>query len=158
MLSNFDRDQLELARRIAEDLYAELVAKVIAEIKAFPPEARLSGDDSVLADVWEEFKYQIQRGESPFFDAYEDSIRAICAGLVAELPCSLQGLLWLWSDAYIDWDGPEDDDEQQIPYGDPVTDGLENELWRRVRVAADDEPLAIDPDDPPADDEPPEDD
>ncbi|HAG11401.1 MAG TPA: hypothetical protein DCK76_08495 [Desulfotomaculum sp.] len=49
---------------------------------------------------WEEFKFQVQNEESFFFEAYEDTIRAICRNLIRSFPESELKLLWLHSNAY----------------------------------------------------------
>ena len=54
--------------RIIESKYKRYTANVINQIKALPPESRLSGDDSGLANVWEEWKVQMQGEQSVFFD------------------------------------------------------------------------------------------
>lgn len=59
---------------------------VIAKIKALPTECRQSGGDFLLEDVWEEFKYQVQGEESSLFDAYVETIEAICRQVLERLP------------------------------------------------------------------------
>jgi hypothetical protein len=140
--SSVDRDRLGHIRRMVDALYDRLVQQVVAEIKALPDNCRQSGDDSKLKDVWEEFKYQMQRGESVFFEFYEATIRAICARRLAELDRDRQGLLWLWSDGYFDWE----DQDGEIPYRGPVDEGLQQELYNRVCSMAFNEALVIDPD------------
>lgn len=56
----------------------------IKAIRAIP--AKLSGDDSPLADPWEEVKDQVQREMSSFWQAYLDTMNAIIADSVDSLP------------------------------------------------------------------------
>ena len=83
--SSFDQDRLTHVRRIVDAMYHGLVMQVIADIQALPDHCRQSGDDSHLKNVWEEFKYQIQREQSVMFDLYVHTIQSICAGQVAGL-------------------------------------------------------------------------
>jgi hypothetical protein len=121
--------------RLIEAKFARYVERVIKDIKRLPKECKQSGDDSPLRNVWEEWVVQVRGQEFIFYEAYEETIRAICRGVAEALPREEQGLLWLWTDEYYDWlIVAEDDDE--IPYGDPVLDALENEFFRRVYSAA----------------------
>jgi len=107
---------------------------VIEQIKALGPECRLSDDDSGLADVWEEWKSQMQEEHSIYFDAYEDTIVGICRSIVQSLPKDAQSLLWLLSDAYFNGD------EEEPPFGEVLNDALTQELYARVcQIAADEE-------------------
>lgn len=133
-----NQDERELRTlRLVKSVYDDLTRKVIARIKALPKEACRGGDDEVFADVWEDFKDQVQNQQSVIFEMYEDLVRAQCALVLAGLDQPTRGLLWVWSDDAFEWD----EDDLEIPYGDPVDEALENELFRRVSGAADDEPL-----------------
>lgn len=55
----------------------------IRAIRAIP--AKLSGDDSPLADPWEEIKDQVQHEMSFFWQAYLDTVKAIIDGSVDSL-------------------------------------------------------------------------
>ncbi|HEX3149654.1 MAG TPA: hypothetical protein VHR66_16380 [Gemmataceae bacterium] len=139
--SSVDADRLERVRRMAAALYDGLVAKVIAEIKELPGNCRQSGD-SRLKDVWEEFKYQKQRDQSIFFELFEEAIRDICARHGEVLDREQQGLLWLWSEGYVDWD----EEDGEIPWGYPVQESIVKEIYRRVCNIANNEELLVDPD------------
>ena len=56
---------------------------VISAIRAIP--AKLSGDDSPLADPWEEVKDQVQNEMSFFWQAYLETMKAIIDGSVDSL-------------------------------------------------------------------------
>ena len=45
-----------------------LLATIVAEIRAIPE--KLSGDDSPLADPWEEITFEVQDELSPYRSAY----------------------------------------------------------------------------------------
>ena len=99
----------------------------------------------MLADVWEEFKYQIQREESCLMEAYEKTISTLCQQLVKELPQHELDLLWLWSEGYYNW---HEDEEPPAKEEDVVT-----EFYGRVCSRAGDEELIQDPDVPDESDE-----
>src|SRR5689334_12238904 len=61
----------------------ELLDSIVAELRAIP--VRLSGDDSPLADPWEEIKSQVQEELSPFWPAYLDTIKQCIKGAVEGL-------------------------------------------------------------------------
>ena len=48
-------------------------------------DVRLSGDDSPLANPWEEIKEQLQHGPSPYWPMYLDTMRQFVTGLVTGL-------------------------------------------------------------------------
>lgn len=126
--SQLDSDRFALVGQLAKSMYDGLVAIVIADIKALPDGCCLSGDDSKLKDVWEEFKYQLQKEQSVFFDAYEHTIRSLCSGRVAEFDKDRQCLLWLWSEGYLEqWV-----DEDKIGLTDHDVNHVAEEVYRRV--------------------------
>jgi hypothetical protein len=138
-MDSVSRERLEYVGRIVDAMYEGLVKQVIADIKALPEECRQSGDNSSLQDVWEEFKYQLQEEESVYFEFYEQTIRDFCARRVADLDEQRRGLLWLWSNAYYKWTA---DDR---PCAAIIAEGVADEIYERVCRAADEEPMAVDP-------------
>jgi hypothetical protein len=56
-------------RAVLKQKYEFYRDQVIAKIRELGPECRQSSDDSLFEDVWEEFKYQVQREESGVFEA-----------------------------------------------------------------------------------------
>ncbi len=124
--------------RIIQAKYEDYCDRIVQMVQELPDDCRQSGDDSVLDDVWEEFKYQVQQDESAMFGAYEDTITVICQKVVEELPQHEQDLLWQVSDGYFKWD-----DKGESP--DKAEDVV-NELYSRVCARAFDEDLKRDPD------------
>jgi hypothetical protein len=115
---------------IIEAKFDRYVRRIINRIKRLPKECRLSGDDFPLRNVWEEWIAQMQGEHSFAFDVYEETIRLICRSIAESLPREEQGLLWMGTDDYLDWEGND------LPYGDPVIEALEDELYKRVCTAA----------------------
>ena len=125
--------------RIVQAKYEDYSDRVVHMVQELPTECRQSGNDSGLGDVWEEFKYQVQREESVMFGAYADPITAMCQNLVEKLPQHEQDLLWLVSQGYFDWN-----EEDASP--DKTADVV-NELYCHICSRASDEDLATTPDD-----------
>jgi len=71
------------AKVISSSKTGALLDQAVKEIRAIP--AKLSGDDSPLADPWEETKEQVQHGLSFCWPAYLESMRAILEGAVSSL-------------------------------------------------------------------------
>ena len=139
---SIDRDRYELVCRLVKSIYDGLVRQVVADVKALPDSCRQSGDDSKLKDVWEEYKYQIQRDESGMFDLYVQTIQAICTRRVEGVERDLQQLLWLWTEGYLDlWVGRD-----ELSLDDWIPDAIVAELYDRVSDVAGNEELEVDPD------------
>src|ERR1700690_3274666 len=116
--------EVRTALRHKYEFYRDVV---IAEIRGLGPECRQSGDDSPLEDVWEEFKYQVQQQESVVFDAYVETIEALCHSLVAWLPQHELQLLGLDTGGYFD-----SDDDRSPPHADQIIESVERELYQQV--------------------------
>ncbi|MBS0265605.1 MAG: hypothetical protein JSS02_26970 [Planctomycetes bacterium] len=146
-----DEDRIRHLLKLVPDLVRQQqqasCRDVIDCLKKFPKEATLSSDDSGFAGFWEEFKYQVQRQESLSWNVYESAVRSLCRAVVESLPQCTQGLLWIWTDEYIEAIDCETESSAEIPWGDLVIDALENELWKEVCAVAAVEELRYDPDD-----------
>ena len=64
--------------RLVKARLDELARQAISNFQEIRTDAKLSGDDSPLENVWEEFKYQVQIEESFYWDAYEETFLGIC--------------------------------------------------------------------------------
>jgi hypothetical protein len=80
----FARDRDTLIRPAAERRIKELVQEAIVDIRKLEG-AGFSGDDSGLKDVFEEWADQVAFQHSIIFDAYDDLVSSVCAGLVSKL-------------------------------------------------------------------------
>lgn len=128
-----DRD--DLTAPLIWERYDRLAGTVIWHFKRYSKDSRTSGDDSVLGNVWEEYKDQVQYEAGFFFDVYEDELESLCRRVVERLPEDERKLLWLYSEAFYDWD---DEEEPEPPYS---VDGVVAELMDRVRQTAGAEPV-----------------
>lgn len=110
--------------------------QVVSAIRSLPQRCRLSENDSILQDVWEEFKFEVQREQSFAFEAYISTIQALCDQLVSGLPRHELSLLWLDSDAY--W---ERDDESVPPSDSDLQRAVSHRVYQWVLERASEEPL-----------------
>jgi hypothetical protein len=139
---SLDRDRYELVCRLVKSMYDGLVGQVIADIKALPDSCRQSGDDSKLKDVWEEYKYQLQREQSAMFELYVQVIQDICTRRVEGIERERQQLLGLWTEGYLDLWVRED----TVSLADWDLEAITAELYQRVSDVAVNEELEVDPD------------
>ena len=116
--------------RLVKARLDELARQTISNFQEIRTDAKLSGDDSPLENVWEEFKYQVQIEGSFYWDAYEETILGICGAYVQELSSFEFRLLWYWTKGYVGWD--EDRDEEPPYYRDDLVD----ELFGRIKSIA----------------------
>jgi hypothetical protein len=124
----------EKVGRIVNAKYEALIAEVVQAVEALDQTMMQSGDDSPLKNVWEEFVVQIKEGESILFDAYEETIRAICSTPTQALTATEIDILWLWSEGYVECDPDVEDSISRTEKLRHVTD----ELYRRLCSKADD--------------------
>ena len=61
----------------------QILDKVVARLRGIG--YRLSGDDSDLADIWEEIKEQVQNEPSFFWSAYCEAIECYAYGVINSL-------------------------------------------------------------------------
>ena len=70
-----------------------------------------SGDDTSLADVWEEVVVQVQGQESLIWeDGYLETIRGIILGLLDNVDDLTKQAIWLQTQNGDEWDNKCDDD------------------------------------------------
>ena len=90
-------------RALAEKAAKRATRRVIRETQKLT-DCRLSGDDSELANIWDEICVQVQFGESHSWEAYVETGKAIVGGFVAVLSPHEKEALWLQTEAGWDWD------------------------------------------------------
>jgi hypothetical protein len=127
-----------LVRRIVAAKYDEYAKRVIWRFKRLGPEARQSGDDSPYKNVWEEYVSQVQGQESIYFPLYEATLQRTCAAVLSKLRDAELQLLWLGTEAYIEW---EDDG---FPLRSRLDDDVTAKLYSTVWGIAADEELRVD--------------
>ena len=128
-------------RQIIDDKYADYVMQVVAQVKALDPRSRAAPPDLGLADVWEEYKYQVQGQESILFNFYVETIESICTDVVKALPEHELRLLWLETDGYLEYNA--NDNHSLFLHRDNLLDDVAAELYSRVCSLAADEEMAL---------------
>ena len=107
-------------------------------------DCRLSGDDSELANIWDEICAQAQFDHFEAWEVYEETAKATLSGLVADLTDHEKRALWLQSEAGWDWDYDTQDANASPPVSDDeIVDYLWNECvlveagrWSNARIRA----------------------
>jgi hypothetical protein len=121
--------------RLADARMDVIADTVIEMFRNLGPHARQSGDDSPLENVWEEFKEQVQHGESILWEFYEDTLLKFCEAEVERLAPFERDVLWFWTEGFIEWD--EEDEDAPPIFGDQIA----REIYDRIKARAADEPL-----------------
>src|SRR5207244_4032167 len=81
-------------------------------------DCRLSGDDSVLENTWDEICVQVQDQESVYWDAYDATVRMFVETELRRLKRTEMEAVWLQTDAGWDWsdeNGGDDESQGEIP-------------------------------------------
>ncbi len=104
-----DQECKKICRQVIRDLQAMDFATM--------PEVKISGDDSVLANTWDEICVQMQSEKFTCWDIYETTIDASLMNLIESLPEYIAQSIWLKTNQGFDWhyDNP-DKDEDEAPY------------------------------------------
>ena len=76
-------DRERVLQHFIERKFAEIAAEAVECMRAMP--GRLLGDDSGLADVFEEYGCQLVEEESFAFNLYESEAFRLCAAIVDKL-------------------------------------------------------------------------
>ena len=130
----------DIVSAVAEAAAKRIARKVIAYLQGM--DQMLSGDDSGLKTTWDEICVQVQYEQSFYWDAYDETVRGILRGYVAELPKHEREAIWLETDAGVDWrfEEPEERDPRPVSEED-ILDYLAQEYvyaeagrWSNSRI------------------------
>jgi hypothetical protein len=108
-----------IVREIAKHAANRLARKTIRYLQSLK-DCLQSGEDSGLANVWDEICVQVQQEESFFWNAYDETVRQFVAGYVEQLPLYERQALWLSTDQGMDWDAEDRDGDPPILHDDIV--------------------------------------
>ncbi len=109
---------------VAEEASQRITRKVIAALQGMK-DTLLSGDGSELETTWDEICVQVQDEESFFWDTYDEIVRDMVRGHVAQLPRYKREAIWLQTVAGSDWDSEEPESREPYPVvDDDVVDYL----------------------------------
>jgi len=78
-------------------------------------DAKLSGDDSELANPWDEICAQVQYEQSIFWDAYQETMEAFIGGEVQALQPFERAAIWLQTSQGEDWSFDDDESRESYP-------------------------------------------
>jgi hypothetical protein len=90
-----------IVNAVSHEAAQRLARKVIADLQAM--RGTLSGDDSGLKTTWDEICVQVQYQESILWDDYDEVVRNMIGGYIAELAKYEREAIWMQTDAGIDW-------------------------------------------------------
>ena len=117
----------EMAREAAK------IAALRAERQLRRMRGGLSGDDSGLRTVWDEFCVQVQGEQSFHWDDYELTVKQCVASALTRTPDALQRAIWLQSDDGRSWLDDHADAREIPPLGeDAVADYVYEIVYERA--------------------------
>ena len=140
--SRLGLSEAAIVREVAEKAARRITRKVVATLQQMKD--TLSGDDSELKTTWDEICAQVRLETSTFWDAYDDTVRAIVEAQLAKLSDHEREAIWLQTDAGIDWSCEEMDEGNVPPICDAdIVDWVTNEHvygeaanWSNARIRA----------------------
>lgn len=118
-------------RQIIQEKYIELVGIVIDQTKTMSMQDIETEIDTAFSNVWEAFVNEMQIEESGLYYSLCDTVRQISEHVVQRLTITEVKMLWLISDACLDWD--ENDD---FPSDDKMLSDIAEELFSWVEQEA----------------------
>jgi hypothetical protein len=136
---NAERDRpVSAADQIVYDLaqreIKSLCRRVIRHLQSMKEGYLQSGDDSPLANAWDEVCVQVQGTESFMWDAYIDTMEGIILGFFSDLPLESKKAIWLQTPEGFRWEPEEDEDQDKIPFSED--DVVQHVLYDRIlRIA-----------------------
>ena len=142
------RSAQDVTRLHADALCHRLTRRLIRYLQS-RTDCRLSGDDTVLANIWDEVCVQIQHEESFYWDVYEETMSLSMFWYLQELTDYDQLAIWLQTDDGWSWQWDIDNDSEEIEGKQPdfLLDDLvtyilrkyvyqEAERWSNRRITA----------------------
>src|SRR5439155_16348828 len=94
-------DQIVIA--IADRESKRLARSVIRQLQSMT-DCMQSGDDSPLANVWDEVCVQVQGQESVIWETYVETLEGIVLGFVADLDHETKQAIWLQTREGSEWE------------------------------------------------------
>jgi hypothetical protein len=107
-----------IVRDLAESVCRRITRRVLRSLQGMT-DTHLSGDDSGLANVWDELCVQIQYEQSVYWDAYDQTVTSLIADEFVKLPAHEREAVWLQSSQGVDWSCDDEADREPAPVNDP---------------------------------------
>lgn len=116
-----------VVRKLANDVCTRVTRRVIRALQQ-QSDSILSGDDSGLANTWEEVCVQIQHEHSFNWSTYEDLVTQLVGNEARHLLAHEREAVWLQTPAGCDWHcGDEEDREPEPVRDDDIVDYIASE-------------------------------
>jgi len=96
------RSERDIIERLADAICHRVTRKVIVQLQSMD-DALMSGDDSGLANTWDEICVPLQQEMSAFWHVYDKTVRSITSGHVERLTPYEQAAVWLQTQEAEDW-------------------------------------------------------
>ncbi|MDA1053291.1 MAG: hypothetical protein O3C40_22800 [Planctomycetota bacterium] len=98
---------------VAKEAAERVARRVIAALQRM--EETLAGDDSGLKTTWDAICVQVQYEQSFYWDAYDDTVRGIVKGYIADLRRHETEAIWLQTNEGSDWQCDDEEDREAYP-------------------------------------------
>lgn len=112
------RNAQDISRLYAESLCQRISRRIIRDCQSLK-DCLLSGDDTVLGNIWDEVCVQIQDSESIYWDVYEEALGRMAFDYLVEMVDYEQLAIWLQTDEGWDWQWESENNPEEIPDSDP---------------------------------------
>ena len=106
--------QENILRQIADRQCNRICRATIRNLQKLT-DCKLSGDDTVLKNTWDEICVQMQSEESYAWDAYLETMKPHIAYEVERLPRPEQEAIWLQTSQADDWDAEQEETPTSVP-------------------------------------------
>ena len=131
-----------IVRAVAQEAAQRITRKVIADLQDM--QDLMSGEDSGLENTWDEICVQVQYQESHSWNAYDQTVKALVAAHLADLPKHEREALWLQTDEGSDWEDEQPEGRANYPvYDGDIVKYLTHEYvykeagnWSNPRIRA----------------------
>lgn len=119
----------ELSKQVAYDARRRVAERATRELRKMP--AGLSGDDSGLRTIWEEFCVQVQGEESFFWDFDVETVKLAIAGALVNVRRLEMIAMWLECEGAWHWLA-ENDEGSALPgvFQPDVVDWVYESVWQ----------------------------
>lgn len=101
--------QDKLIKKLATRECKRISTSVIRRLQKYKGDCLLSGDDSVLANSWDEICVQVQNDRSFHWDAYYVTVEQLVEEEINNLDGETQTAIWFQTEKGYFWEEDEDD-------------------------------------------------
>ena len=130
----------KIVSALADRECRRITTSTIRRLQKLKDNNLLSGDDSELANSWDEICVQVQNDRSFFWDAYVITFEQVIEAEVNRLSSEVQTAIWLQTENGYIWDSAEDGQPETI--FDDVVSYIVNDYfleeagrWSNKRIA-----------------------